>query len=87
MKQTKDRGFTDFFLDLDELLGGEALAEKIPLYIFGGAAAEKYPINPDKLIAYYKSARQYYVGNLRTLDTTFNIVLKEYFGLKPRSFA
>jgi len=48
---------------------------------------EKYNIDPDKLIAYYKSARLYFVGNLGTLDTTFNIVLREHFGLKPRSFA
>lgn len=46
----------------------------------------KYSINPDKLISYYQSARQYYAGNQQTLDTTFNIVLKEYFGLPPRSF-
>ncbi len=50
-------------------------------FIFG-----KYKIDPRKLIKYYKSARQYFVGNLETLDTTFNIVLKEYLGLKPRSF-
>lgn len=43
--------------------------------------------NPRKLIAYYRSARLYYAGNLQTLDTTFNIVLKEYFGLKPRTFS
>ena len=46
----------------------------------------KYNINPDKLILYYKSARQYYAGNLGVLDTTFNIVLKEYFGLPAQSF-
>lgn len=46
----------------------------------------KYNIDSKKLISYYKSARQYFVGNLGTLDTTFNIVLKEYFGLPPRSF-
>lgn len=39
-----------------------------------------------KLIAYYKSARPYYVGNLRTLDQTFNIVLEEHFGHKPLKF-
>jgi len=48
---------------------------------------EKYNIDPDRLLAYYKSARLYFVGNLETLDTTFNIVLREHFGLKPRSFA
>ncbi|MFH1619259.1 MAG: DUF6036 family nucleotidyltransferase [bacterium] len=46
----------------------------------------KYNIDSKKLIAYYKSARQYFAGNLGTLDTTFNIVLKEYFGLPVRSF-
>lgn len=46
----------------------------------------KYNIDSKKLISYYKSARQYFVGNPGTLDTTFNIVLKEYFGLPPRSF-
>lgn len=46
----------------------------------------KYKIDPQKLIKYYKSARQYFVGNLETLDTTFNIVLKEYFGLPSRHF-
>jgi hypothetical protein len=44
---------------------------------------EKHKIEPKKLIAYYKSARQYYVGDLRTLDQTFNIVLGEHFGHKP----
>ena len=48
--------------------------------------AGKYNIEPEKIISYYKSARQYYAGNLQTLDTTFNIVLKENFGLPPRSF-
>lgn len=47
---------------------------------------EKFKVNPKKLIDYYKSARPYYVGNLRTLDLTFNIVLKEHFSLKPRNF-
>jgi len=47
---------------------------------------DKYNIDPKKLISYYKSARQYFVGNLETLDTTFNIVLKEHFGLPSRSF-
>jgi hypothetical protein len=47
---------------------------------------KKYSIDPKKLMAYYRSARKYYVGNLEALDTTFNIVLKEHFGLSPRSF-
>ena len=46
----------------------------------------KHKIDPEKLIKYFKSARQYFVGNLETLDATFNIVLKEYFDLNPRSF-
>jgi len=46
----------------------------------------KFKIDPERLIALYKSARLYFVGNLQTLDTTFNIVLKEHFGLEPRSF-
>lgn len=191
MKQTKGREFLDFFRDIDERLGKENLTQKIPLYIFGGAAVViaygskrgtldidayiedraikgkllewagqgselekkhglyfhnantelmlietpdwkersveilsgklkhiqvmalgkedlilsklsryndrdrediqfitgKYNIAPDKLIAYYKSARLYFVGDLGTLDTTFNIVLREHFGLEPRSFA
>ncbi|PIU19653.1 MAG: hypothetical protein COT18_06360 [Elusimicrobia bacterium CG08_land_8_20_14_0_20_59_10] len=52
-----------------------------------GFLIEKHGIEPRKLIAYYRSARLYYAGNPETLDTTFNIVLKEHFGLKPRSFA
>lgn len=40
----------------------------------------------EKLVSYYKSARQYYVGNLRTIDATFNIVLKEHFNLGPIAF-
>ncbi len=48
---------------------------------------ENYSIDPDKLIAYYKSARLYFVGGTKMLDTTFNIVLREHFGLPPRSFA
>jgi hypothetical protein len=40
----------------------------------------------EKLVSYYKSARQYYVGYLGTLDATFNIVLKEHFNLGPIAF-
>lgn len=47
---------------------------------------ENHEIAPKRLIAYYRSARQYYVGNLRTLDQTFNIVLEEHFGCKPPKF-
>lgn len=39
-----------------------------------------------KLIRYYKSARSFYAGNLRRLDTTFNIVLKEHYGTGPIKF-
>ena len=45
---------------------------------------EKYNIKPEKLIAYYKSARLYFAGNLQTLDATFNIIPKEHFGLGRR---
>jgi hypothetical protein len=34
-----------------------------------------------KLIKLYLSARKYYAGNLRTLDQTFSIVLKEHYDL------
>ncbi|OGS06474.1 MAG: hypothetical protein A2270_07245 [Elusimicrobia bacterium RIFOXYA12_FULL_51_18] len=191
MKLARESEFWSFFRDIDERLSKENLAEKVPLYIFGGAAAViaygsrrgtldidayvedraikkkllnwagqgselenrhgfylhsantelmlietpdwkyrsveilrgklrhirvmavskedlilsklsryndrdrediqfitgKYNINSDRLIKYYKSARQYFVGNLEMLDTTFNIVLKEHFGLSPQSFA
>ena len=39
-----------------------------------------------KLIEFYKAARSYYVGDLRTIDQTFNIVLKEHFDLEPITF-
>jgi hypothetical protein len=48
--------------------------------------AEKHEIDPERLIAYYKSARHYYVGRLETLDQTFNIVLEEHFGHAPLKF-
>jgi hypothetical protein len=48
--------------------------------------AENHKIDPQNLITYYKSARQYYVGNLRMIDQTFNIVLEENFGHKPIDF-
>lgn len=48
--------------------------------------SENHKIDPQNLIAYYKSARQYYVGNLRKIDQTFNIVLEENFGQKPLQF-
>ena len=48
--------------------------------------AENHKIAPKKLIAYYKSARKYYIGRLETLDQTFNIVLEENFGIKPLEF-
>lgn len=47
---------------------------------------EKHRVNLKKLIKYYKSARQYYVGERRTLDQTLNIVLEEHFGGKPLKF-
>jgi hypothetical protein len=48
---------------------------------------EHHKIDPKRLIAYYKAARQYYVGRLETLDQTLNIVLGEHFGHKPLKFA
>ncbi len=45
--------------------------------------AEHHEIDPKKLIAYYESARPYYVGRLATLDQTFDIVLQEHFGHPP----
>lgn len=47
---------------------------------------EKYKVDSKKLVAYYKSARQYYVGRLETIDQTFNILLEENFGRKPLKF-
>jgi len=47
---------------------------------------EERKVDVKKLIAYYKSARDYYVGDLRPLDQTFNIVLGENFGRKPLKF-
>jgi len=43
-------------------------------------------VKPKSLIVRYRSARRYYAGNTRILDTTFNIVLKEHFGLGPLKF-
>jgi hypothetical protein len=43
-------------------------------------------VKAKNLITRYRSARRYYAGNTRILDTTFNIVLKEYFGLSPITF-
>jgi hypothetical protein len=48
--------------------------------------AEKHKVDAKTLIAYYGSARQYYVGRLETIDQTFNIVLEEHFGHKPLEF-
>lgn len=44
---------------------------------------ENCKVDPDKFIAFYKSARQYYVGDGKFLDQTFNIVLREQFGGPP----
>ena len=44
---------------------------------------EQKRIDPERLIAFYKSARAYYAGTLKTLDATFNIVLREHFDRKP----
>ncbi|MEK7744444.1 MAG: DUF6036 family nucleotidyltransferase [Elusimicrobiota bacterium] len=48
--------------------------------------AENHEIDPKKLIAYYKSARPYYIGRLKTLDQTFNIILQEHFRHRPIDF-
>lgn len=48
--------------------------------------AKNNAIDPEKLIVYYESARQYFAGNLRFLDQTFNIVLEENFKHKPVQF-
>jgi hypothetical protein len=48
--------------------------------------AENHKIDPKNLIAYCKSARQHYVGDLRTIDQTFNIALEENFGQKALEF-
>ncbi len=48
--------------------------------------AQDCKADPRTLIVYYKAARQYFVGNLSTLDQTFNIVLEENFGHKPLTF-
>ena len=34
--------------------------------------AEEHPVDVKMLIAYYRSARRYYVGRLETIDQTFN---------------
>ena len=47
---------------------------------------ETHKVRPGRLVERYEAARSYYAGNLTVLDTTFNIVLREYFGLAPRSF-
>ncbi|OGR69925.1 MAG: hypothetical protein A2089_11265 [Elusimicrobia bacterium GWD2_63_28] len=46
----------------------------------------KHRLKAGKLIGYYKSARKYFVGDLCALDLTFNIILKEYFGLQAHKF-
>lgn len=48
--------------------------------------AEQAGADPDKLVDYYKSARQYYVGDMRALDATFNVVLREHFDRGPLKF-
>ncbi|MBI4667605.1 MAG: hypothetical protein HY747_00200 [Elusimicrobia bacterium] len=47
---------------------------------------KKFKVDPQRLISDYKSARSYYVGNLKELDAAFNIVLKEHFDSGPLSF-
>lgn len=47
---------------------------------------EHHQVDPKRLITFFKSARQYYVGRLEELDLTFNIVLEEHFGHPPLEF-
>ena len=47
---------------------------------------ENCAVEAKTLIKYYSSARLYYVGNLQTLDFTFNIILKEHFGKQAMIF-
>ena len=47
---------------------------------------ENHKVDQKKLLKYYRSARSYYVGDLRTLDTAFNIILKEHFEMKTETF-
>lgn len=47
---------------------------------------EKHPVKPESLIECYRLARSYYVGNLRMLDSIFNVILKEHFNLPPAVF-
>ncbi|MBI5629418.1 MAG: hypothetical protein HY921_00890 [Elusimicrobia bacterium] len=47
---------------------------------------EKHRPDVKKLVAYYKAARQYYVGHLPRLDQTFNILLQEHFKRRPIVF-
>ena len=47
---------------------------------------EERKVDVKKLIAYYKAARGFYIGQLSTLDSTFNVVLEEHFGHKPLKF-
>lgn len=48
--------------------------------------AEERKVDVKKLIAYYRAARDYYVGHKPTLDVTFNVILEEHFGHKPLKF-
>lgn len=48
--------------------------------------AESGKVDSNTLIAQYKSARPYYVGSLTRLDSTFNLILGENFGLGPFVF-
>lgn len=48
--------------------------------------AETQRVDAKTLIAYYRSARQYFVGRREALDQTFNIVLEEHFAHRPLEF-
>lgn len=47
----------------------------------------KFKPRPATLIRYYRSARRYYAGDLRTLDQIFNLLLGEHFDKAPLRFA
>ncbi|MBI4679452.1 MAG: hypothetical protein HY748_17910 [Elusimicrobia bacterium] len=47
---------------------------------------ENSDVDPSRLIRLFRSARRFYAGDLRSLDITFNVVLKEHFNRGPLAF-
>ncbi|MBI4677081.1 MAG: hypothetical protein HY748_05810 [Elusimicrobia bacterium] len=47
---------------------------------------EESGVDPSRLIRLFKSARRFYAGDLRSLDLTFNVVLREHFNRGPLAF-